>query len=98
MLFQPRDPAEPAGVYLHRQLNRRLGYLKGLWLMAAAPLLPAIVLAQYLTLVHGHGSLVRRLSPTLIVLACLAFVRLAGRGRTARVKSLIAELEALMGR
>lgn len=98
MLYLPRDPAEPAGVYLHRRLLRRLDYLKGRWMIAAAPLLPAILLAQYIALVRGHGTLLLRTSPTLIVIAAAAFVRLAGRGRTRRIRALIADLEGLMRR
>jgi len=98
MLYQPRDPAEPAGVYLHRKLLRRLDYLKGRWLLAAAPLLPALVLAQYVALAAGHRPLWLGLSPSLMVIACVAFIRLAGRGRQRRVRALIDELEALMGR
>ncbi len=46
MLYPARDPTEPAGAYLHRRLQRRLAYLKGRWMIAAAPLIPSIVLAH----------------------------------------------------
>ena len=98
MLYLPRDPAEPAGVYLHRRLLRRLAYLKGRWMIAVAPLVPAMVLAQYFVLTHGHRSLLLRASPTLIVIAAIVLVRLLGRDRTRKVRALIDELEGLMRR
>lgn len=55
-------------------------------------------LAQYVALAQSRGPLLLRVSPTLIVIACAALVRLAGRGRTRRVRALIAELEGLTGR
>jgi hypothetical protein len=98
MLFEPRDPAEPAGVYLHRRLLRRLDYLKGRWLIAAAPLLPAMLMAQWVALGHSERPLWLRLSPSLIIVACVVFVRVMGRNRKRRVLALIEELETLMGR
>ena len=98
MLYPARDPTEPAGDYLHRRLVRRLAYLKGRWMIAAAPLIPAMVLAQYFTLTHGDRPWWLRIAPVLILIAALAVVWLRVRGRSRRIRAQLDELEGLMGR
>jgi hypothetical protein len=98
MLYPARDPAEPAGAYLHRRLLRRLAYLKGRWMIAAAPLIPALVLAQYYALTHGHRPWPARVAPLVILIAAMAFIRWRVRGRRRRIEVQIDELEGLMRR
>lgn len=98
MLYPARDPTEPAGAYLHRRLLRRLAYLKGRWMLAAAPLIPSIVLAQYFSFTHGRAPLLGRAAPLLILVATIAFIRWRLRGRRRRLEVQIDELEGLMRR
>jgi hypothetical protein len=98
MLYPSRDPAEPAGAYLHRRLLRRLAYLKGRWMLAAAPLLPSMVLALYVALTRGHGPLVARAAPFLILIVVVAFIRWRVRGRRRKLEAQLEELEGLMRR
>jgi hypothetical protein len=98
MLYPARDPAEPAGAYLHRRLLRRLAYLKGRWMLAAAPLIPSLVLAQYYALTHGQRPWPVRVAPLVILIAVMAFIRWRLRGRRRRLEAQIDDLEGLMRR
>jgi hypothetical protein len=96
MLYPARDPAEPAGAYLRRRLLRRLGYLRGRWMLAVSPLIPAIVLAQYIRFTHGHGSWLERVAPLLIVVAGVLIILARASRRARRIKAQLDELETLM--
>ena len=98
MLHLARDAAEPAGAYLHRRLKRRLRYLKGGWLLAAAPLVPPLVMATYLALAHGRGPFLMRAAPALLMVVWVALMLTRVQRSIRKTKIQLDELEGLMRR
>ena len=97
-LYPARDAAEPAGAYLRRRLLRRLGYLRGGWMLAVLPLIPAVVLGQYFRFTYVHGPWLTRAWPLILFVAVLAFALARFRTRARKLQAELDELEGLIRR
>jgi hypothetical protein len=98
VVFPPRDPAEPASVYLRRRLQRSLSYQQGGWTLAVLPLAPVILIAAYKVLIIQHGPLWPRIAPMLFMAAILVSVAVRTRIKARRTKAQLQELDALLNR
>ena len=97
-VYPTRDPAEPGGAYLRRRLQRRLTHLKGGWMIALLPLVPTIVLSEYLAFTHAQGSLWVRGLGILPLVAIAAVVPIRTWAGARKVKAELDELDGLMRR
>jgi len=97
IVFPQRDPAEPAGAYLRRRLQIRLGYAEGRWLMVIAPLAPFMLLSVYVDLTRRPGPLGARLASLGVFVAALLIAGLRSRRRIPKLKAQITELDGLLG-
>ena len=98
IVFPQRDPAEPAGAFLRRRLQIRLGYAQGRWLVAVSPLAPFMVLSVYVQVTTHRGPPWARLSTLVIFVAALIIGGLRSRARIPKLKAEIAELDELLRR
>jgi hypothetical protein len=97
-LFPQRDPAESAGAYLRRRLERRLRHLQGGWMLMCAPLLPAVIAMFIVAFLHNHGPAWAPAVPVALVLFGLAVVLPVSSIRARGIKADLDELDRLMGR
>jgi hypothetical protein len=101
VVFPRRDPAEPAGAYLRRQLELGLRNHRGGWMMAIAPLLPGFLLtyvARALRGQAGHGPLLTSLLPLMLVVAAFVLAMFRARRAAPRIQAEIDELDRLIRR
>ncbi len=96
--FTARDPAEPAGAYLHRRLARSLSYLGGGVVIALLPLAPFVLVSGYQVLKLGHGPLWPRVLPFVILAGLLAFVFVRASASARRTRAQLRELDDLLKR
>ena len=98
-----RDPAEPAGAYLRRRLQRQLANLRGGWVVTLLPIVPGMVVSNLWIFEH-RGAPQHHPAPLwirylpLVALAavwlfCFAFI---ARRSLRTVKADLDELDRLM--
>jgi hypothetical protein len=93
-----RDPAEPAGVYLRRRLQRAVANLRGGWVLIIAPLAPSILLTSYLAVVQVHGPLWAKVLPVVVLAALAVFIVARLRRQAPRIHAELEEIEELLNR
>ena len=96
MLYPMRDAAEPAGAYLRRRLVRRLGYMRGGWMIAVSPILPAVFLGAYLAFKYSPAPLPAKVAPFALFAALMVFAAFRMARGAAKVKAQIEELDRLL--
>ena len=94
--FAWRDPAEPAGAYLRRRLERQLANLKGGWVLAMLPIVPGMVVIYLWILEHNHGPAWQPWPPLVVMAAVVGFVMIRARRGARRIKADLEELDRLM--
>lgn len=97
LVFPQRDPAEPAGAFLRRRLQIRLGYAQGRWLLAISPLVPFMALSIYIDLTRRQGPWWARLTTATIFATAIVLSFVRSRVRARKLRAQIQELDQLLG-
>jgi hypothetical protein len=98
VVFPSRDPAAPAAAHLRLRLQRRLSYLSGGLALALVPLLPFLLVGGYEALRAGHGPLLARIAPLVLLAAVLVFVLARARIGADQTRVQLQELNDLLKR
>jgi hypothetical protein len=97
LLFPRRDPAEPAGSFLRRQLQTYLRNARGGWLIQLVALVPGVVVLEIgLLRTPSLVPLWARALPLALMMVVLGVVVVQNRRSARRFKRELAELDALL--
>jgi len=98
MQFPYRDPAEPAGAYLRRRVERELAFSRGGWTLAILlPILPALLISCYIVF-SRPAPLWLKVFPFVIVGLVMVFVAIVFTINAPKIKSRLQELDDLLKR
>jgi len=96
MNFPRRDPAESAGAFLKRRLQRRLATARGGWVPILLPILPAAAVIAFWTIEHNRGPAWAPWPPLALFAVVVLFVMVRTRRQARRLEADLKELDRLM--
>lgn len=93
VLFPEMDPAEPAGVYLRRRLQRSLANARGGWALTVAPLLPGMLVTLYGGIRYNSGP---QWAPYVVFVGAFVVAFAVTRISARRISAELRRLDALL--